>query len=111
MAGGLHREIQGSRCTCGPPLPVGRGATCDLRRAAETVYGRGERAAGHAAGGCGGCPGVAAADRLGIWPQPSKPTCRGCEMISYILESALRNRALVLFGAALLLGIGLWAAR
>jgi cobalt-zinc-cadmium resistance protein CzcA len=32
-------------------------------------------------------------------------------MINRILEASLRNRALVLFGAALLLGFGLWAAR
>src|SRR6266568_161452 len=32
-------------------------------------------------------------------------------MINRLLESSLRNRALVLFGAALLLGVGLWAAR
>src|SRR5213593_2781984 len=32
-------------------------------------------------------------------------------MISRLLESSLRNRALILFGAALLLGFGLWAAR
>ena len=32
-------------------------------------------------------------------------------MISRLLEAALHNRALVLFGAALLLGFGLWAAR
>ena len=32
-------------------------------------------------------------------------------MIYRLLESSLRNRALVLFGAALLLGSGLWAAR
>ena len=32
-------------------------------------------------------------------------------MINRLLESSVRNRALVLFGAALLLGFGLWAAR
>jgi cobalt-zinc-cadmium resistance protein CzcA len=32
-------------------------------------------------------------------------------MVNRILEASLRNRALVLFGAALLLGFGLWAAR
>src|SRR5437899_5557283 len=32
-------------------------------------------------------------------------------MLNRLLDSSLRTRALVLFGAALLLGLGLWAAR